>query len=220
MTAPALPVLYSFRRCPYAIRARMALRYAGVPVVIREVALRQKPADLLAISPKATVPVLVTRQGEVIDQSLAIMHWALRQHDPDGWLAAGGDTDAAPACARHWIALNDETFKPLLDRYKYAGRHPELSLVEHRGRALAALIQPLDAQLQKTPWLTGPRVSVADVALFPFVRQFAGVDKAWFGTLALPAVQAWLGKWLTSSLFNEVMEKTPAKSPLSALSAL
>lgn len=207
MNAPALPVLYSFRRCPYAIRARMTLRYAGVPVAIHEVALRDKPAALLAASPKGTVPVLVTPHGEVIDQSLDIMHWALRQSDPDGWLSA------APDEARRWIALNDDTFKPLLDCYKYAGRHPDLSPAEHRHRALAAMIEPMDAQLQQTTWLLGPHLSLADAALFPFVRQFAGVDKSGFDALPLPALQNWLCVWLASPLFNGVMEKAPARMP-------
>jgi glutathione S-transferase len=210
MNAPALPVLYSFRRCPYAIRARMALRYAGVAVVVHEVALREKPAALLAASPKGTVPVLVTSHGQVIDQSLDIMLWALQQNDPEGWLM-GSDTDTA----QHWIALNDETFKPLLDRYKYSGRHPELTAAEHRSHALEAVIQPLDAQLQKTQWLLGPRISMVDVALLPFVRQFAGVDKAWFDAQPLPALHNWLRLWLDSRLFSEVIEK-PAilSSPL------
>ena len=149
MTSPTLPVLYSFRRCPYAIRARMALHYggfkAGVAVTIHEVALRQKPAALLAASPKGTVPVLVTPDGEVIDQSLAIMQWALTQSDPDGWLRAG-----TPQAAQSWITLNDETFKPLLDRYKSAEHHPELSAAAHQANALDAMIRPMEAQLQQT----------------------------------------------------------------------
>ena len=202
MTPPALPVLYSFRRCPYAIRARMALRYAGVPVDMVEVALRQKPAALLAASPKGTVPVLVTADGAVIDQSLDIMQWALCQRDPDDWLGAG-----SAGVADRWIALNDGMFKPLLDRYKYATRHPELTPAAHRSRALDAMIRPMQAQLQHTRWLAGPHVSIADVALFPFVRQFAGVDRAWFDAQPLPELQAWLTGWLNSSLFNWAMDK-------------
>ena len=202
MTASALPVLYSFRRCPYAIRARMALRYAGVAVETVEVTLRQKPAVLLAVSPKATVPVLVTVDGKVIDQSLDIMQWALRQNDPDGWLGADASIEA-----NRWIALNDDSFKRLLDRYKYAPRHPELTPAEHRSRALDSMIRPMEAQLQKARWLLGPQMSIADVALFPFVRQFAGVDRAWFDAQPLPALHAWLAHWLDSSLFNAVMQK-------------
>ena len=208
MTAPALPVLYSFRRCPYAIRARMALRYAGIEVTVREVALGDKPADLLALSPKATVPVLHLPSGEVIDQSLAIMQWALAQHDPLGWLRASPETDAA-----QWITLNDEVFKPLLDRYKYATRRPELPQSAHRAAAITAFMAPLNARLLQTPYLFGPSPSVADVALFPFVRQFAFVDKAWFDAAQLAGVQAWLAAWLGSDLFGAVMMKRPQASP-------
>lgn len=206
MTTPALPVLYSFRRCPYAIRARMALRYAGIEVTVREIALGDKPADFMALSPKATVPVLQLPDGEVIDQSLAIMQWALQQNDPQGWLRVGTSDEA-----QQWIALNDDIFKPLLDRYKYATRHPELPASAHRAAAIAAFIAPLNARLLQTPYLFGPSPSVADVALFPFVRQFAWVDKAWFDAAPLAGVQAWLAAWLGSDAFGAVMEKPRAK---------
>lgn len=208
-THPALPLLYSFRRCPYAIRARMALHGAGVPFVLHEVALRQKPPGLLAVSPKATVPVLVLPNGTVIDQSLDIMHWALRQNDPHGWLAdepAGPEEPAKPE-ASHWISLCDNIFKPLLDRYKYASRHPEHTPPEHHRRALQALLVPMQAQLARQPWLLGKRQSMADLALLPFVRQFAGVDPARFARLPLPAVQAWLANGLASRWFVEAMQK-------------
>ena len=204
MTAAAIAVLYTFRRCPYAIRARMALRYSGIDVEHREVALRDKPAAMLAISAKATVPVLQLADGKVIDQSLDIMCWALRQADPDGWLVAG-DTDEA----MRWVRLNDETFKPLLDCYKYAGRHPEFSRAEHRERALDNFVHPLEQRLQAGGYLLGSRISWADVALFPFVRQFAMVDKPGFDALPLQGVQTWLDHWLSSALFLSVMEIPP-----------
>ena len=214
MTAPALPVLYSFRRCPYAIRARIALRYAGIEVTVREVALGDKPADFVALSPKATVPVLQLPKGEVIDQSLAIMQWALQQSDPQGWLrvglATGSELHSAINVARNaaqWISLNDEVFKPLLDRYKYATRHPELTQSVHRAAAITAFIAPLNDRLLQTPYLFGHDPCVADVALFPFVRQFAFVDKAWFDAAPLAGVQAWLAAWLKSDLFVAVMKK-------------
>ena len=208
MNAPDLPVLYSFRRCPYAIRARMALRQANVQVQLVEVALRHKPVALLAASPKGTVPVLVKPDGTVIDQSLDIMLWALDQNDPDNWLGNGASSAANEANkAKHWIALNDNTCKPLLDRYKYASRHPDFTPAEHRSRALDALIRPMEVQLQQTRWLRGSHISIADVALFPFVRQFAGVDRAWFDAQPLPALQAWLAGWLASSVFNAVLNK-------------
>ena len=199
----SVPLMYSFRRCPYAIRARMALHCAGVPFVLEEVALRQKPPGLLAASPKATVPVLVLPNGEVVDQSLEVMYWALRQHDPEGWLHP--DTS-------HWVTLCDDTFKPLLDCYKYASRHPEQTPHVHRHHALEALILPMEVQLGKTPWLLGARRTLADVALLAFVRQFAGVETAWFAAQPLPAVQAWLAAWLASPWFVAAMQKSTSPS--------
>ena len=203
MGMTALPLLYSFRRCPYAIRARMALRVSGVPVDIREVALRDKPPELLAASPKGTVPVLVIRNGplpQVIDQSLSIMQWALQQADPEGWLLM-------PDAVSDWVTRNDDVFKPLLDRYKYANRHPEMSPLAHRQAALDAFMTELDALLQGSTFLRGDRPCLADVAVFPFVRQFAGVDPPWFAQAALPGVQRWLSHWLVSPVFTAVMAR-------------
>lgn len=209
-----IPVLYTFRRCPYAIRARMALQYSGVMVQQREVALRNKPVELLRASPKATVPVLVLPDGTVIDQSLDIMVWALRQSDPDGWLS-GVDAGAVA----HWIGLNDGLFKALLDRYKYAERHPALSRAAHRGNALDAFVGPLDTRLRECPAVCGDRVSIADVALLPFVRQFAMVEPNWFDAAPLPGVQAWLGRWLQSELFRAVMDRQNSAQGAWAFSA-
>ncbi|MFZ2737336.1 MAG: glutathione S-transferase [Burkholderiaceae bacterium] len=207
MTSPALPVLYSFRRCPYAIRSRMALHYAGIEVTVREVALGDKPADFVALSSKATVPVLQLPSGDVIDQSLAIMQWALQQNDPQGWLRLDANDEAL-----HWIALNDEVFKTLLDHYKYATRHPEQPASVHRAAATSAFIAPLNQRLLQAPYLFGTNPSLADLALFPFVRQFAFVDKAWFDAAPLAGVQAWLTAWLESELFAAVMLKHPTVS--------
>lgn len=198
-----LPLLYSFRRCPYAIRARMALRYANVAVALQEVALRDKPAALLAISPAATVPVLQLADGRVLLHSLDIMLWALQQRDPDDWLGRHGSVGA------DWVRQNDEVFKPLLDRYKYPQRHPGQPQAAYRAEAVAALIAPLEQALQGMPWLAGAHRGLADVALLPFVRQFAQVDLAWFQAQALPALQAWLQAQLGDALFVEVMAKAP-----------
>ncbi len=203
MQAP-LPVLYTFRRCPYAIRARLALACAGIEVEQREVALRDKPADLLAISAKATVPVLQLPSGQVIDQSLDIMLWALRQNDPHGWLNM-----ADPSLAQHWIERNDGPFKKALDRYKYAGRHPEVPATEHRTQALELFMVPLEQQLQATQFFFGATASIADAAIFPFVRQFAMVDQRWFDGAALDHVRGWLEGWLASDLFASVMGRNP-----------
>ncbi|MES3094600.1 glutathione S-transferase [Sphingomonas aerolata] len=191
-----LPILYSFRRCPYAIRARSAVVASGIAVELREIVLRDKPAALLAASPKATVPVLVLPDGRVIDQSLAIMHWALAIADPLGWLA-GEDADL--------IATNDGAFKHHLDRYKYADRHGTDPL-EHRAAA-TAILADLDTRLAATGHLVAPRVTLTDIAILPFVRQFAQTDRAWFDTLPLPALHDWLGRYLASSLFAAVMTR-------------
>ena len=190
-------VLYSFRRCPYAMRARMALRYSGVPLSIVEVSLKAKPAEMLAASPKATVPVLVCADGSVIEQSLDIMHWALARHDPDNWLQ--------PGCAA-LIEENDTRFKVLLDRYKYAIRYPEHPMEYYRAQG-AEFLQRLEDVLARSAYLAGPALSLADVALAPFVRQFAHVDRDWFEQAPHPRLNAWLERFLASELFSSVMRK-------------
>ncbi len=197
-----LPVLYSFRRCPYAIRARLALQVAGIAVDCCEVSLRDKPVALRELSPKASVPVLQLPDGRVLEQSLDIMHWALRARDPEGWLAAADPIDAAA-----WIARNDDEFKPLLDRYKYAVRNPERSRAQHRESALAGFVLALEERLRESRHLLGAGCSVADAAIFPFVRQFAAVEPAWFEAMPLPGIQAWLGNWLRSAVYIAVMRK-------------
>lgn len=190
-------VLYSFRRCPYAMRARMALRYSGVPLSIVEVSLKAKPAEMLAASPKGTVPVLVCADGSVIEQSLDIMHWALARHDPDNWLQ--------PGCAA-LIEENDTRFKVLLDRYKYAIRYPEHPMEYYRAQG-AEFLQRLEDVLARSAYLAGPALSMADVALAPFVRQFAHVDRDWFEQAPYPRLNAWLERFLASELFSSVMKK-------------
>ncbi len=179
----------------------MALGSAGIAYETVEVSLRAKPPELLAISPKGTVPVMQLPDGTVLEQSLDIMRWALAQNDPEGSLTA--DSEAA---MNYWIALCDSTFKPLLDRYKYANRHPELTLEQHRTNAMSAFILPLENALQAKRSMAC-RASLADAAIFPFVRQFAAVNQAWFDAEALPAVQAWLAHWLSSDLFAAIMKK-------------
>lgn len=192
-----LPTLYSFRRCPYAMRARMALWAAGVTVELREVKLSTKPPELAEASPKATVPVLVLPDGTVIDESLAIMRWALAQNDPEGWLA--GD-DAA------LIAVNDGTFKHHLDRAKYPGRYEEDDGTDHRAAALT-LLRPLETHLESATFLCGNTRSLTDIALFPFIRQFAHIDREWFASQPLPRLQDWLERHIASDLFTSIMPK-------------
>ncbi|MBP4000003.1 MULTISPECIES: glutathione S-transferase [Pseudomonas] len=191
--------LYSFRRCPYAMRARMALRYSGVPVEIVEVSLKAKPAQMLAISPKGTVPVL-DADGQVIDESLEIMHWALAQNDPDNWLL-GGDSRIAEL-----IEANDQVFKVHLNRYKYAERYPEQPMEVYRAEG-ALFLQKLDELLEGRDYLLAGHPSLADIALLPFVRQFAHVDRDWFAQTPYVRLQAWLQRFLESELFTGIMKK-------------
>jgi glutathione S-transferase len=191
--------LYSFRRCPYAMRARMALRYSGVPVDIVEVSLKAKPAEMLAISPKGTVPVL-DAGGRVIDESLEIMHWALAQNDPQDWLL-DGDLRIAEL-----IEANDQGFKVHLNRYKYAERYPEQPMEFYRAEG-AVYLQRLEGLLQDRDYLLADHPSLADIALLPFVRQFAHVDREWFAQTPYVRLQAWLQRFLESDLFTSIMKK-------------
>ena len=191
------PILYTFRRCPYAIRARMALLASKTRCSLREVHLAQKPAALLEASPKGTVPVLVLPDGRVLDQSLAIMLHALEANAPEGWL----DVDHEDAQAL--IALNDGPFKRDLDGYKYPERTGGDREVHRRG-GLAHLAM-LEARLATHKHLCGAHPTYADVALFPFVRQFAAVDAQAFAAEPLPSLQAWLAAWLNASLFERAM---------------
>jgi len=186
------------------MRARLALRQAGQHVELREVALRAKPAELLAASIKGTVPVLVLPGGAVLEQSLDIMRWALARSDPQGWLSAAPEAEQL-----RWIQLNDTQFKPLLDRYKYPERFPEASALQYREAACALLLRPLDDALAASQaWLFGPQCSLADMALLPFVRQFAAVDAAWFDSQAdMPALRAWLQRFVDGVLFKAVMQQ-------------
>lgn len=190
------PILYSFRRCPYAMRARMALWLAGLAVELREVKLAAKPPQLIEASSKATVPVLVLSDGTVIDESLAIMRWALAQNDPEGWLA--GD-DAA------LIAANDGAFKHHLDRAKYPARY-EPDGIDHRAEGVA-LLKPLETRFERAPNLCGPARSLTDIALFPFIRQFAAIEPEWFADQPLPRLKGWLERHIASDLFASVMPK-------------
>jgi glutathione S-transferase len=191
--------LYSFRRCPYAMRARMALRYCGVPVEIVEVSLKAKPAEMLAISPKGTVPVL-DADGQVIDESLEIMRWALAQNDPQDWLLSG---DARVA---ELIEANDQVFKVHLNRYKYAERYPEQPMEVYRAEG-EMFLRRLEELLEGRDYLLTDYPSLADVALMPFVRQFAHVDREWFAQTPYVRLQAWLQRFLESELFTSIMKK-------------
>lgn len=196
------PILYSYRRCPYAMRARMALKYANITVEMREISLRDKPAHLLQVSPKGTVPVLVLNNGQVLEQSLEIMRWALNQQDAAGWLAI--DETLANAL----ILENDTSFKAALDRYKYPERYPEQSQQTYR-QAGEVFLQRLEYVLQMQDYLLARHVSLADIAIFPFIRQFAAVDSAWFEASAYRRLCVWLKALTSSQLFTSIMQKQP-----------
>lgn len=206
MPKSSLPVLYSFRRCPYAIRARLALCYAGINVELREVVLRDKPSQMIQVSPKATVPVLVLGEGapgqEVVDESIDIMFWALAQNDPDGWL------DVDIALANQLIDANDEQFKPWLDRYKYPNRYDDLHPGEPREHC-EVFLRELENSLLRHAYICGARASVVDFSIYSFVRQFAFVDMGWFESSQYTALNAWLQECLVSPLFAAVMHKYP-----------
>ncbi len=207
-----LPILYSFRRCPYAMRARLALAVSGQRCELREILLRNKPAEMLAASPKATVPVLLLPEGTVIDQSLDIMRWALRQNDAEGWIPADS---ASREAQQTLIAANDGPFKRDLDRYKYpnryAGEHAgdEQAFAQTHRSSAARWLMGVDAMLGRHDWLFGPTASLADMAILPFVRQFAHTDAAWFAEQPWPHLLGWLARWESGALFERVMEKYP-----------
>lgn len=204
MTAP-LPILYSFRRCPYAMRARMALSVSGKTCALREVVLRDKPAEMLSASPKGTVPVLVLPDGQVVDESYDIMKWALGQNDPEAWLAPPHGTLAEIDAL---VDATEADFKHHLDRYKYDTRYEGVEASVHRAEGLRFL-HLLEERLAANAYLFGDRLTLADVAIAPFVRQFANTDKTWFAEQDLPQLQAWLKRFLGSSLFQSVMRKYP-----------
>ncbi|RUR46544.1 glutathione S-transferase [Vreelandella populi] len=193
--------LYSFRRCPYAMRARLGLLFAELPVELREITLKNKPAQMLAISPKGTVPVLQLFDGTVIEESREIMVWALEQQDPQGLLGAKVRTQANAL-----IEQNDNEFKHWLDRYKYADRHLEMTQAEYRQRG-EAFLQVLEEKLTQKPYLLGDNATIADIGIMPFIRQFAHVDRDVFYSLPYPHLQRWLQHWLEHAFFLQAMTK-------------
>lgn len=199
------PVLYSFRRCPYAMRARLALASSQTVVELREVLLRDKAPAFLAASPSGTVPCLDFHDGMVIDESLDIMLWALRRNDPEGWLRPGtGSLD-------DMLALVDELdgpFKTSLDRYKYASRYSECDSLAER-RSGSQFLEKLDGMLSGRSFLFGSAPSLADMACLPFVRQFANTDRAWFDATGWNDLGTWLSAFEASDRFNRIMVKYP-----------
>ncbi|MDX8350533.1 glutathione S-transferase [Cognatiyoonia sp. IB215446] len=193
-----LPILWTFRRCPYAMRARLAIAASGCQVELREILLKDKPAPFLAASPKGTVPVIVAGD-QVIEESRDVMLWALAQNDPEGWLDM-------PAAGYDLIDACDGPFKRALDHTKYAVRFPNRDVASDRAEALSYLTD-WNARLKHTAFLTGPRRTMADMAILPFVRQFANTDREWFDAQGLSRLTTWLDSFLNSTRFAEVMKK-------------
>lgn len=204
MLAGMRPLLYTYRRCPYAMRARMALLQAGVDYEPCEIALRDKPAHMLAVSPKGTVPVLVLPNGAVLEQSLDIVRWAFAQTgDAEGWWARAQTPENLAL-----QAACDGPFKHHLDRTKYPERFADAQHRDHhREQAVMVLLLALEERLRTSPQLGGESPCATDIGVFPFVRQFAATDPAWWAAQPLPAVQAWLAEWLAHPLFERAMRK-------------
>lgn len=201
----AYPVLYSFRRCPYAMRARLALSISGQVCELREVVLRDKPQEMLEASPKGTVPVLIEVNGSMLEESLDIMIWALSKRDPQEWLRPA---QSAMAEIRELITECDGNFKHHLDRYKYAQRYENVDSQSHRAEG-AKFLKKLEDKLTMTAYLYDQRLSIADMAIAPFVRQFANADRTWFDAQPWPYLHKWLAAFLDSELFCQIMTKYP-----------
>lgn len=190
---PNLPVLYSFRRCPYAMRARLALYTAKIPHEHREVSLKNKPVEMLTFSPKGTVPVIILDNGDILEESLDIMKWALKILD-------------LPPEDAQLIKENDTSFKQALDRYKYPGRYPEIFDINYKEEC-GYFVKKLENQL--APFLKGKIPSFIDLAIFPFIRQFAMVNPDDFGTSPYPHVKRWVDLLTSDQLFHDIMQKFP-----------
>lgn len=195
------PILYSFRRCPYAMRARLACKYSGLTIELREIVLRNKPASMLQISPKGTVPVLQLTD-RIIDESWEIVHWATHLNDPDNWRGESAQINTA----NELVEINDASFKTHLDHYKYADRFPEQPAEYYREQA-SEFLQQLEQRLSQHSYLLGETISLADIGIFPFIRQFAHVDINWFEQTPYTNLQRWMKAFLDSDLFASIMQK-------------
>jgi len=194
------PRLYTYRRCPYAIRSRLALYQAKIDYESIEISLKDKPIDFLALSPKGTVPVLVDNNGKVIEESLEIMIWALNKSDPDNWILNDNNL------SQELINENDFSFKKNLDRYKYADRFPEHSKEYYRAQC-ELFINVLNEKLKSKNYLMTEKISLADIAIFPFIRQFSLVDEEWFLNSKYQELKKWLYNLINTQMFQEVMRK-------------
>ena len=192
--------LFTYRRCPYAIRSRLALYQAGIDYESIEISLKNKPGDFLALSPKGTVPLLVQSDGKIIEESLEIMLWALNINDREHWVLKDNDL------CQKLIFENDFHFKKNLDKYKYADRFPEHPKEYYRSQC-EIFLNALEEKLQFKLYLIEDRISIADIAIFPFIRQFRLVDENWFLNSKYDALKKWLNGLINSCMFKEVMKK-------------
>ena len=196
-TTKTYPILYSLRNCPYAMRARIAIFKSKQTVQLRDLVLSNKPEEMLIVSPKGTVPVVVLADGRVIEESLDVMLWALEQADPEHWLHM-------PEKGYDWISRGDGPFKQALDHTKYAVRFPDLDHTQELGHA-TEFLQDLNDQIAGFDWMFGANCTFADMALLPFVRQFANIDRIWFNQKNWPHLHRWLDKFLATDRFTEIM---------------
>ena len=196
-----LPILYSFRRCPYAMRARMAIHISGQRCELREVLLRDKPPSMLEYSAKGTVPVLILQDGKVIDESLDVIDWALNINDPDDWQRSKDKEKT-----KELIKINDGEFKYHLDRYKYSKRYDNEDPEFHRKKCLK-FIESINNELNNSKYIFDDNISYADIVLLPFIRQFRIADIEWFDSLPYDNLKKWLSSFLGSSLLNSIMKK-------------
>lgn len=207
----SLPILYSLRNCPYAMRARMAIYKSQQTVILRDLVLSNKPKEFLEASPKATVPVVVLPNNEVIDESFDVMIWALSTRDPDNLLQANENSNTITRSKSEMLDLIkqfDDGFKPALEAYKCAKRYHESNLMECRHEC-EEYIKDLEERLSTHTYLLDNKESMADIALLPFIRQFAKVERSWYLQSPYPKLKQWLNAYLQSLMFSKVMAKHP-----------
>ena len=205
-----MPILYSFKRCPYAMRARMAIYLSQIVVEHREVSLKNKPKSMMEISPKGTVPVLLLENGDVIDESMDIINWCL---ETKSRVFKDILDDSQKAFTKKIIKIFDEKFKFHLDRYKYATRYKNVDAVSHRDTCLD-ILKTLDKKINNTKWFFSNNVNKIDISVLPFIRQFRIADPLWFdANQSIPNIQIWLENFLQSKLLNEVMINFDAWDP-------
>lgn len=204
------PILYTLRQCPYAIRARLGLRLAEQEIEIRDISLKNKPAEMLAVTPKGTVPLLVLDDGDYIDESLTIMIWALNQHDPQNLLLA--DSRHLFTDMLNLIARNDCKYIAALEHYKADIRYHNPNVATYRNLC-RSFLDDLENRLSKHRFFMGDNPSLADYAILPFIRQFSQVERQWFRHAPYPHLQAWLEQHYQDPIFSKVMEKKPLWQP-------